>query len=206
MILEQMRDAVRTRLGAPPDETFYYAQSLDDLINEALQTISAEADWPWLESTETINTVAGTRFYTPLDANWATTKALSIAGYDAMTFLDLQEVRNWPDDVRDIPVYYTIYQEQLYLAPAPSAVYALRHDFIKAEPKLVDNSAVPLMPSIYHYSVVAFAVYLAHLRSGDVTRANAANQEYVAWVKRMMARKERATSTIKVRVRPGRDL
>lgn len=206
MILEQMRDAMRVRLGVPENENFYFAQQLDDLINEALQTISAEFAWPWLQGTEIINTVAGTRFYTPLDVNWDMTKALSIQGYDALIFLDLQEVRNWPDDVRDVPMFYTVWLNQLYLAPAPSAVYALRHDYIKNEPLLRDNSDTPLMPAIFHYSILSFACHLAHLRAGDLPRAQAAQQEYERWLKRMTSKREQSTSTVKIRVRPGRDI
>lgn len=205
MMLETLRDAVRVRLGVPENENFYFAQQLDDLLNEALQTISAEGDWSWLQASETIPTVTGTRFYTP-NVNWSQTKALSIQGFDAMTYLDLQEVRNWPDDVFDVPMFYTVYLEQLYLAPTPSAVYQLRHDYLRSEPRLIDNTDVPLMPSLYHYSILAMAVHLAHLRAGDLPRAAAAKQEYDAWLKRMEGQKMRTTSTVKVRVRPGRDL
>lgn len=206
MILETMRDAIRVRLGVPENETFYFSENLDDLINESLQTISAEYDWPWLQASETINTVYGIRFYAPLDPNWATTKALSIQGYDAMVFLDLQEIRNWPDDTFDVPMFYTIYTEQLYLAPTPSAVYALRHDYIKGEPLLRDNTDTPIMPALYHYSILSFACHLAHLRSGDLPRASAALQEYNAWLKRMESHRMKSTSSVKIRVRPGRDI
>lgn len=197
---------MRVRLGVPENENFYFAQQLDDLINESLQTITAEYTWPWLQATETINTVAGTRFYTPLDANWDMTKAISIQGYDALTFLDLQEVRNWPDDVRDVPMFYTIWLNQIYLAPTPSATYALRHDYIKNEPLLKDNTDTPLMPAIYHYAILAFATHLAHLRAGDLPRAQAAQAEYDKWLKRMSTKRQQSTSTVKIRVRPGREI
>lgn len=205
MILEQIRDSVRVRLGVPAQDSFYQDPQLDDLINEALQAISAEGDWSWLQTTETINTVYGTRFYTPAP-DWENTKALSIQGYDAMTYLSLQEIRNWPDDTYDVPMFYTIYLDQLYLAPNPSAVYVLRHDYLRNEPMLVENSDTPIMPTLYHYSIVAFAVHLAHLRSGDLPRAQAAKLEYDAWLKRMEGQKIKTTSTLKVRVRPGREI
>lgn len=205
MILEQLRDAVRVRLGTPESESFYLSQPLDDLINEALSTISAEGDWAWLQTTETISTVAGTRFYTPA-TNWQTTKALSIQEYDAMIYLSLQEIRNWPDATRDVPMFYTVYQNQLYLAPTPSAVYQLRHDYLRTEPLLRDNTDTPLMPGVYHYAIIACAVHLSHLRSGDLPRAQAAQAEYASWLKRMEGQKIKTTSSLKVRVRPGRDV
>lgn len=205
MILEQLRDAVRVRLGTPENENFYLSQQLDDLVNEALQTISVENEWPWLQVATTFNTATGTRFYAP-PTNWQLTKALSIEGQDALFYIDLQESRNWPDDVQDIPLYYTIYTEQIYLSPTPSAIYTIRHDYIRQEPRLIDNSDTPLMPPQFHYSIVAFACHLAHLRAGDLPRARAAQDEYNAWKKRMEERRMRTASTLKTRVRPGREL
>lgn len=205
MILEQLRDAVRTRLGTPENENFYQVQSLDDLLNESLQTISAEGDWSWLQTSTTFSTVYGTRFYTP-PTDWGTTKAVSIQGYDTMSYIDLQSARNYPDDQYGIPAYYTIFDDQLYLAPAPNGIMTIRHDYLRTEPKLTDNSDSPIMPNMYHYSIVAMATHLAHLRSGDLPRANAAKLEYNDWLKRMEGMKIRTTSTLKIRVRPGRDL
>jgi len=189
----------------PAVDTFYQDPQLNDLINEALQAISVAKDWPWLQATELISTVVGTRFYTP-NADWQRTKAVSIAGFDAMVWNDLQMIRNWPDDIQDVPVFYTIYLEQIYLAPAPNQIYSLRHDYIIQEPELVNDSDTPFMQSSFHFSIVAFAVYLAHLRSGDLGRAQAAQQEYAAWEKRMTDNRMRSSSTIRPRTRSGRDI
>lgn len=205
MILEQLRDGLRFRLGVPENENFYQAQTLDSLINEAIQTISVENAWPWLQVATTFNTVANTRLYTP-PTNWQRTKNLSIDGYDSLFLLDLQEIRNWPDSVSDVPLFYTIYQEQIYLAPAPSAIYTIRHDYIRQEPKLIDDSDQPLMPVQFQYSILAFAAHLAHMRAGDLPRGAAALQEYNNWKKRMEEARPRSSSTIKVRVRPGREI
>lgn len=203
--MEQLRDATRFRLGTPENENFYSAQQLDSLINEALQTISVENAWPWLQTTTTFPTVAGTRFYTP-PTNWQRTKALSIDGFNTLVFLDLQESREWPDEVHDVPLFYTIYQEQIYLSPTPSAIYTVRHDYIRQENKLIDDTDEPIMPDQFQYSILAFTAHLAHLRAGDLPRAEAALKEYNNWKKRMEEARPRSASTIKVRVRPGREI
>src|ERR1700746_2871146 len=205
MILAQLRDAVRMRIGSPENDSFYLDPQLDSLINEALQTISVESEWAWLQKSTTFQTVTGQRFYTP-PTDWQMTRALSIAGFDALSLLSLQEVRNWPDDIQDLPVYYTITAEQIYLAPAPNTAYTMRHDYIAQEAKLLDDNDAPIMPKQFHYAIVAFATHLAHVRSGDGVRASAALQEYNAWKGRMENRKLRTASPMKVRVRPGRDL
>lgn len=204
MILEQLRDAVRNRLGTPENENFYLAQQLDDLLNEAVQTISADGTWSWYQSTENISTSVGVRSYIP-NVNWERTLALSIDGYDTMTYLSLAEIRNYPDESQGVPQAFTIFEERLYVAPAPSGIYTMRHDYIRSEPKMIDSTDQPIIPSAYHYAIIAMASHLAHLRSGDLPRAQAAQQEYNAWLKRMEGQKLRTTGTLKVRVRPGRD-
>lgn len=205
MTLEELRDATRVRLGVPSNDTFYQDIYLDDLLNEALAAISTAFDWTWLQATELINTVAGTRFYSPVDPLYMVTKAVSIQGYDAMTWVDMQTIRNWPDDTRDVPQYYTIWLNQIYMAPAPSAVYAIRHDYLKREPVLDENGDTPLMPSVYHYAIIAHAVHLGFLRAGDLPRAAQAKNEADAWIDRMLNGRIGSTSTLRVRVRPGRD-
>lgn len=206
MNLEELRDSVRVRLGVPSNDTFYQDIYLDDLINEALQAISVQYDWTWLQATEIIPTVVGTRFYSPADPLYLQTKAVSIDGFDAMTWMDMQTIRNWPDDTSDVPMYYTIWLDQIYLAPSPSQAYNIRHDYIKREPILDENGDIPLMPVPYHYAIIAHATHLGFLRAGDLPRAQQAKNEADAWLDRMLNARTGTAATIRVRVRPGRDL
>lgn len=202
MNLAELSDAVRTRIGVPAGDTFYTDPVVADLVNEALAAISAESDWPWLEATTTFALANGTATYTP-PTDWVATRSLCIDGFDAMEPRSLIEIREWPTTIVDIPRYFNINAETITLRPVPGAVNTVTHDYLKYEPALAAPSAAPLMPSSYHYSIVAFACHLAYLRTGDVQRASAALADYAGWVKRMAERRLRQRGGIRVRVRPG---
>ncbi len=202
MNLAQLRDSVRTRLGVPAGDTFFTDPVLTDLINESLQAISAEADWPWLEISTTFATVNGTATYTP-PADWSRTRSLCIDGFDALEWRSLAEIREWPTNIIDAPRYYNINAEQITLRPVPGSVYTVTHDYLKDDQTLVTDADVPLMPSGFHYSIIAFACHLAHQRSGDAQRAQAAMGDYQGWVKRMVSQRQRQSGGLRVRVRPG---
>jgi hypothetical protein len=202
MNLEQMCDAERVRLGVPASDTFYTLETLTDLTNEALQAISTEFDWPWLDGTVSFSTVSGTATYTP-PADWARTRGLCIDGFDAMEYRSLIELREWPTTDSDVPRYYHINEEAITLRPVPGSVNTVIHDYVKTEATLVTPADVPFMPAQFHYSVVAYAVHLAFLRQGDVQRATAALGDYQGWLKRMVDNRRRQAGGVRVRVRPG---
>jgi hypothetical protein len=62
------------------------------------------------------------------------------------------------------------------------------------------------MPKQFHYTIVAYACHLGHLRAGDLPRAGAAMQEYNGWLKRIQDSRKDSSATIRIRTRPGRDI
>lgn len=207
MTYEELQDSVRVRLGTPSSDNFFTSDVLGSLVNEALSAISTETDWPWLDATTTFATVTGTQTYTP-PADWIRTKSLIITSpdqsYETLQWRSLQEIREYGTATTEqgYPCRYTVYAEQILLAPVPGAAYTVRHDYIKQEPELQANTDTPIMPEQFHYSIVQHAVYLAHLRQGDLARANAAMQAYQGWLKRMEGHDKRVTVPLRVRVRP----
>lgn len=202
MNLAQLRDAVRTRIGVPSGDTFYTDQTLTDLVNEALQAIASENDWPWLEESTTFALVNGTATYTP-PADWVRTRSLCIDGYDAMEWRSLIELREIPTTITDSPRFFNVNVEQITLRPVPASAATVIHDYLKNEQTLVTDADVPFLPLQFRYAIVAFACHLAYLRSGDVQRAIAAATDYAAWLKRMVEQRRRQTGGLRVRVRPG---
>lgn len=210
MNLAALRTAVRTRIGVPAADTFFTDTVLTDLVNEALQAVSAEADWPWLQTSTTISTVAGTGTYTP-PADWGQTRALTIDGYDAMEYRTLPEIREYLSTIRGVPTVYTVSAEAILMRPVPAAVYSVTHDYMKGEPALSGDSDTPLMPSQFHYAIVSFAVHLAHARNNEIGSyrgavtgaAAAALQQYQLWLGRMHSQRRRSSGPMRVRVRAG---
>lgn len=210
MNLAQLRDAVRTRIGVPASDSFYTDPVLTDLVNESVQAVAAEHDWPWLQASTTFNTVAGTQAYTP-PVDWNRTKALTVDGFDSIQWRSLQEIREYPSTSRGNPAFFTVYGDQLRLTPVPDAVYVIQHDYLKDEPFLAGDTDTPLLPAQFHYAIVAFAVHLAHARNNEIGSfrgavtgsAAAALQQYKMWLTRIETQYLRQTRPLRVRVRPG---
>lgn len=210
MDLAAMRTAIRTRIGVPSTDTFYTDTVLTDFVNEALQAVSAEEDWPWLSATTTFATVRGTQNYTP-PGDWARTKLLCIDGYDPIEWRSLGEIREWASSITDVPLYFTVEADEILLAPVPGGSYTVKHDYYVDEAALALDADTPLMPSEFHYAVVAFAVHLAHARNAEIGSyrgaitgsAAAALQQYAQWLARMRKQRRRQTNPLRIRVRPG---
>lgn len=210
MNLAQMRDAVRVRIGVPASDTFSTDPVLTDLLNEALQAVASEADWPWMQAATTFVTSDGTGTYTPPD-DWARTRSLCIDGYDSMEWRSLAEIREYLTTLKAVPMVYTVTGEDILLRPVPNGTYTVTHDYLIEEPALVSDTDTPIMPSQYHYAIVAFACHLAHARNNEVGSyrgvitgsAAAALSQYHQWLERMMSARRRTVGPIRVRVRAG---
>lgn len=203
MQLSELRTAVRTRLGNPSTDGFFSDANLTDLANEALASVATERDWPWLCVSTTFPTVAGTAAYTPT-SGWMKTRLLTIDGYDPLEERSLAEIRGIPSSERGRPTLWAVSGDQLILRDVPDGVYTVIHDYVKVEPALSGDADTPVMPSSFHYAIVAKAVELAHLRQSRADRAREAAEEYAGWVVRMLDNKRRSTAPRRVRVRPGR--
>jgi hypothetical protein len=203
--LSAMRTAVLTRLGTPGGDGFYSTAQLNDFVNEALQTVSTEHDWPWLAVTTTFTTTAGTATYT-VPSNWQRTKALTVDGQTSLQLRSLTEIREILSTAQAEPEMYAIFPDStIILRPVPNSAYTVIHDYIAQEPILSSDSETPLMPAQFHYAVVEFAVYLAHMREGRMPDAQIRLAAYQGWLDRMHDNRRRSSSPIRVRVRPGRD-
>jgi hypothetical protein len=195
--------AVRYRLGNPTNEPFFTDPVLNSLVNEALQVVAAEDDWPWLQATTTFSTVSGTQTYTP-PADWTRTKGLVIDGYAPIEWRTLAEIRAAGTTERQFPTYFTTFAEDILLAPVPDSAYTVRHDYYVSEAELSADTDTPVLPAQFHFAVVAKAVELGHLRQRDTQRAEPAQAEYRSWLDRMRKHMSRSKAPKRVRIRPGR--
>jgi hypothetical protein len=197
-----LRNAVRIRLGNPSAEGFFTDPVLNALVNEALQVVSAEEDWPWLQAATTFSTVAGTQAYSP-PSDWARTKALIIDGAYPIEWLPLTDIRSIPVATTGAPTCFTVFAEELLLAPVPNGAYTVKHDYYVSEAALTAETDTPLLPASFHYAVVAKATELGHLRQRDIDRAGAELAEYNSWVVCMRTHLSRSSAPKRIRVRPG---
>lgn len=205
MDLSTMRTAVRTRIGNPSTDGFFSDANLTDLLNEATAALSAEEDWPWLQTAANITTVAGTAAYAA-PAGWVHTKHLYINNYDPLTYLSLPEIDAISTTDTGQPQFFTIYDEDILLRPVPDAVYTIVHQYNKSETAMSNDSDTLLMPSIFHYAVVTLAAKLAHDRQRDLQRSQIEEADYEKWLRRMRNYRYRLQGPMRPRVRPGSSL
>lgn len=204
--LEQLRDALRVRIGLPASDAMYTAPVLDDLVNESIQAISLEADWFYLQATAPLITVVGQQLYTPpvlTGHTWLRTVNLTPVDSYALAWRSVTEIREVGSATADSQ-YYSIFGDQLMLAPIPSRVYTIVHDYIRTEPILFDVSSQPLIPVPFRPAVVHLGAAMAHLRQNELTRYESEMRAYQTWLTRMRDNRRRSADPARVRVRAGR--
>lgn len=210
MTLTQLYDAVRIRMGVPVLDGLLTGTALIDLINEGLQMVSTEHDWPWLQGTETFLTESGVSAYDPAVAVghiWTKTLALTPLNGDTLVLRTLIEVREQSGLTSYVsnltPDMYCIQDDQILLAPTPQTAFTMIHDYYGMEPELADVQDTPMMPRQWHYIIVHAAAMLGHLRQNEGERAELERKQYDSWLRRMHDDVRRSKGSRRIRVRPG---
>ena len=210
MNLGQLRAAVYANVGTDANDGLLTPTSVNSFINRALHKVEQESDWPWLETSETISTVAGTDSYTPGAAApagtlWLRTRTIFDDADHVVEWESRMETGDrWSNATTGKPQEFSIYGDKIIFRPVPDAVYSYNHLFQKAEVDLAADSDTPILPATYHNGIVEFASYLAFRGSRETERANLAFQGYTEELKKMKERaKRRVDLPGKVRVRRG---
>lgn len=189
MDLEELRDAIRIRMGLPAGDSLLTDTVLTGLVNAALRQIETENDWSWLEATETINTVNGDGSY-PLAADWVRTIAVQIGNDAPLKRLPLLELL-YMGGASGQPLYFGFRGDELQLRPVPSGVLAVTHTYLRSEAVLSADSDEPYLPEPFQQAAVEYGAYLGFRRANNLEDAGAALAAYQEWIKRMMSRGSR---------------
>lgn len=197
MNLTQLCRALDRKSGVAMDVS---AQT--EWLNEAVQAISEERDWPWLDGYATFSTVAGTAAY-DLPTDWKRTRAVTYDGAPAnrISIVDGDAYDYGFDDWRG-QVSYSIESSDLIFYPTPQSVVTVKHRYVKQEPLLDNGTDTPLMPSHFHQAIVAYACARVMDRI-DPQRADSFDAEYERWKVRMLDAAARSQQPARVRVRAG---
>jgi len=205
--LGQYRIAIGERVGSSFTNT-----ALNRDINFALQEIAGEAEWPWLNGTTTVTTVANQQGYAlPTDA----IKVLAVVDsgdtpVDPISIDDLESAL-WNDSITQTfgeGKFYAVDGTSIYLVPTPTKageVYTVRYQ--KTETVLAADGDAPLLPTRHDQMVVDLACYTALNRSDqtfDMRRADRFFANYQRLLKRarQMSMNKRGGPTTP-RIRPG---
>jgi len=206
--LGQFRTALDRLTGTSADTT---AQT--EWINFALNELSLEDRWPWLEKTTTVSLVNGTASYAlPTDVRTVTVVFDANANvYDEASIRDLVTFQQVGDD---IPAqfgegyFYSTDGLNIYVSPTPSASGTLTVKYVANETALAGDSDTPLLPAVYHEAVVQLAALKIGQRrmggSDDTRRIDLYQRTYNRLIGKMKREALRRTGGVRTpRIRPG---
>lgn|GEM_PF-4237340 len=190
--LTNLRTKVRDRMGRPTTDGVLTDAVLAALINEAADLLSVEADWEWLEKSETIATVATQQAYTVAADCRRTIAFLNPNGFP-IPRRAIHELRAMGTGT-GTPRTFSPFKNKLELFPIPSGIESFVHLYIGSETDLASGADVPLVPSVWDPTLVAKACELAAMREGNTTEADAYNTLYDQWVEKMKSIAPRLSS------------
>lgn len=187
------RSAVKTRMGLNSAVTD--GLLTDSVINQQLQfaldDIASEFDWPWLQTTATINFSSGTAA-TP--SRYKKILDLSLNG-ERLNRLTLDEV------LANDYTYPGWYQEGPTLKTYPSGMTqaGVTCHYYQLETELDDDADTPLLPQEHHQTwVLRACCYCASIRRDQALKAEL-DSEYQAGLRRMRDDVERYAGARQVR-------
>jgi hypothetical protein len=204
VILLQLREKVRLRVGSPSGDQFITNDVLDDAINQAVMQIDAEYFWPWLEKTQTITTVSGTDTYS-LPTDFRASRSLVIQASDGgktimYNVAPAQALAKVSTDI-GLPQGYAISGSSLILLPTPGASYAITHLYYRMSPMLTAEQDSPLIPDQWHPAIIAAAASVVASREELRGQKDAADADVAQWIRRMRNALRRSTGPVVPRVR-----
>lgn len=197
MNLGELRTATNRRSGVLYDDA-----ALDDLINEAVQRIALEAEWPWLHALYefTATDDDGTQ---ALPDGARRVSSVNLGGYEAFV-TSIENLDAWDNVYVTSRHGYAVRGTDLLFRPTQPAGTTITVRYIRSEPRLTGERDTPLLPDVYHDAVVNLACAIANERVGNFKRAEQFDRRYTDWLRTMKANALRVGGrTGRIRVRPG---
>lgn len=177
MTLATLRTSVRQRLGVPNDDALYTDAVLAGLINDAIQYVTSEADWYWLEKSETLSLVNGTSAYSVAADCTRTINVEDPTGVP-LARKPIDELTAMSTATGAVVRFFSPYGLKLEFRPVPNTSISVNHRYIGGEATLSSDSDTPLIPAQWQFLVVEYAAYLAKMRVGNTQEAQANLEMY----------------------------
>lgn len=187
MTLATLRTSVRSRLGVPSDDSLYTDAVLTSHINDALQVVTSEADWYWLEKSETLSLTNGTAAYNVAADCTRTINVEDPTGVPLMR-KPIDELVAMSTASAAVVRFFSPYGLKLEFRPVPNTSISVNHRYIGGETALSADGDNPLIPAQFQNMLVEYAVYLAKMRVGNTQEAQANLEVYRGFVESNKAR------------------
>lgn len=159
MTLQEIIKAVRNEL-LEPTPGFWSDEEITRWINEANNELTEKAK---VEAAPyTFTTTANTSNYS-LPSDLYQIKLIKIN--DNKIYPASVDVLN--SSVIGFPIYYVVFNNQLYFYPIPDDTYTVRLYYYKKANQLVNTTDVPVLPERYHYLLKLYAISQAKRKADD---------------------------------------
>lgn len=141
-------------------------------VNEGQRELARQVEGPEFQETDTITMIPGTFKYN-LPADFLRVQDIA---YEALSTrlrpVDQQQFDlTAPAQVSAAPEVYTLYQQQLWLYPAPNNNDKLLMRYIKRPPTLAADTDIPLLNSDYLHVLVDYVLSKAYAAEDDIEMA-----------------------------------
>jgi hypothetical protein len=190
--LSDIRTEILETAGLAADDARFPDTTMNRIVNRALRQITSEAEWPWNQTSETINTAADTQEYTPA-SGWSKTIRLQYENRDLHEYpsQDAAQYQN----ASGVPVGFYIEEDQIHLVPTPDGVYAVTHIYQSVESALSGDSDEPNLEDRYLDWLVQTALVQVAQRLRDVDLYSLADRERRQWRQRAIDDRRRSSQT-----------
>lgn len=173
--LVELRTRVRSRIALPTDDELVTNSEIDRAINDALQAMAGDFDFPWLQKVTSFVTVAGTQAYAlPADLarlQVAFSSSTTINGF-VMQARNYAFTANMLSTQPGMPSDFCIIANQVYLTPIPDDIYTVNLLYTTTETALSADGDICLCPEAYSDMVVTYACFNLAIRLQDMNRFN----------------------------------
>jgi hypothetical protein len=195
--LADLRTKVLYRLGLPTTDAMVPNADLDQSINNGLDAMAADYDWPWLYSEYTANTTPGTNLFSTGDKQ----RVLWVAyGSDLLTLSTQEDMIRFADRTGQ-PTYWTSAANALYVHPVPDAAYTLKVAVIQVTTPLTTGTDVANVPDMYSSLAVIYAAMEHAVRLKDTKLFSMLSAQKDAWLKRVKDNARFEAGTVRIRTR-----
>lgn len=171
MNLGQLRTEARLRAQVPTTDGIWTDGFIDSAINEAVAQISLEQPWWWLQETETTTATSGVVDLSGVDPVVRDIVAVFVDDIEAkkvsVTETDATALYG-PEDSRYV---FSVWGDSLQIRTAPADTAVVKIRYYRDEALLSADSDTPLMPAVYHPSIVEKAVSICFESLDDTSSA-----------------------------------
>lgn len=163
MDLEDLRNQVRMVL--PPEVTDISDSNLDTLINQGILEVATAFQWTWLEASATVSAVDSQQNYSlPNDFHYGAALVdddndMNVPYMSPTDFF--QEFGNDTGNESTTPQFWTIWEDEIWLTPIPSANDSDRFTlyYYKQPTTLAADDDTPEFDSSFHQILVEYCKY-----------------------------------------------